>query len=70
MWYAMLKTSTVWYDVLVVMLHLSGKLQVQASYPTEAKLGRFSQLPLQSDIADQLPAVLTKPGHATVSLCD
>ena len=49
-------------------MYLSGRLQVQASYLTEAKRGRFSQLPLQSDAADQLPAVLTKPGHATVSL--
>ncbi|DBA77116.1 TPA: hypothetical protein ACH3X1_009695 [Trebouxia sp. C0004] len=40
---------------------------VQASYPTEAKRGRLSQLDLQSDAADQLPAVLTKPGYATVS---
>ncbi|KAL0050961.1 hypothetical protein WJX82_011093 [Trebouxia sp. C0006] len=40
---------------------------VQASYPTGAERGRFSQLPLQSDAADQLPAVLAKPGRATVS---
>ena len=54
--------------VLAVIVYLSGRLQVQASYLTEAKGGRFSHLPLQSDAADQLPAVLAKPGHATVSL--
>lgn len=70
LWYAMLKTGTVWCYVLVVIVSLSEISQVQASYPTEAKRGRLSQLPLQSDVADQLPGVLTKPGHATVSLCN
>lgn len=69
MWYAMLKTSTVWLYVSVVIVYQSRtSKQVQASYPTGAERGRFSQLPLQSDAADQLPAVLAKPGHATVSL--
>jgi hypothetical protein len=67
MWYAMLKTGTVWCYNLVVIVYLSRISQVQASYPTEAKRGRLSQLDLQSDAADQLPAVLTKPVYATVS---